>query len=103
MAIVDKSEDPGLQVLSAGEGTLLEELVYQDAQPDFDLVEPRAMLRSVMKHHLATGMREKSSATAHRQGLTVLRLVRVLRSRSCRRLASAALDRRVLVWDTHTG
>src|SRR5438270_1333588 len=66
IVIVDKSKDLGLQVLNRDERPSFEQLAHQNAEPNFILVEPGTMHRSIMENHLMTGIREKGSPAGHR-------------------------------------
>src|ERR1700681_1091196 len=45
--VVDELRDAGAQVLEGGEAGALEQAPRQDGEPDFDLVQPRAVARRV--------------------------------------------------------
>ena len=52
VVILDKGQDPGLQVLNGDERATFEQLTNQDAEPDFNLIQPGTVLGGVMEHHL---------------------------------------------------
>ena len=45
--IVNKGQDPLLEVLHREETATFEQAAHQDTEPDFDLIEPRGMFGGV--------------------------------------------------------
>ncbi len=72
VVILDKGENPGLQILNRGKRAAFEQCTDQNTEPDLDLIEPGAMLGSVLEHDFMAGIAEKSSATGHRGEDTAL-------------------------------
>jgi len=65
VVILDESKNPGLQVLNRGEGAACEEFADQDAEPDFDLVEPGTVFWRIMKDNLVGRIAQKGCSAGH--------------------------------------
>src|SRR2546421_11942477 len=63
--IVDERQDPGLQVLDRKKRAPFEQLAHQNAEPDFDLIDPRTVLGGVMEHDLVGRITQKGSTAGH--------------------------------------
>ena len=58
--VVNKGQNLSHELIKGGKGASSKELTDQNTEPDFDLVEPRAMLGGVMKDDAMRGIAEKS-------------------------------------------
>src|SRR5688572_17751325 len=62
IVVVDEGQDPGREVVDGGEGAATEELAGEDREPDFDLVEPGAMVGRVVEDDTVAGIAEEGGA-----------------------------------------
>ena len=66
IVILDEGQNFGFQMLSGGEAAALAELADQDAQPDLDLIHPRAMLGCVVKDDPVGRVGQEGRPRCHR-------------------------------------
>src|SRR5215217_6374902 len=62
IVVVDEGQDAGGEVVDGGEGAATEELARQDREPDFDLIEPGAVVRRVVEDDAMGGIGQESGA-----------------------------------------
>lgn len=61
MIIINKGQNLSHEFIKGGKGSSSKQFANQNTEPDFDLVEPRAMLWRVMKDNAMGGVTKKSS------------------------------------------
>ena len=57
--IFDKGQDFGLQILNGGEAATFEQFASQNAEPDFDLIHPRAVFGRVVEDNAVRRVAEE--------------------------------------------
>ena len=61
----NESQDLFLEILQGAEISSLEQFAHQDAEPDFHLIHPGSVLRSVVKDDLVRWIVQKGRAGGH--------------------------------------